>query len=502
MNTDRKAWLVAAAVVLLLLAVGALVWEAFTNEWFVPEPALRDTPAETLAASETLDEIRIRAVWRPEDRLLNVRQEMTLKNMTGETLDRVVLRTWAGAYASAWTSPSASEELFDASYGTDFSTGGFLTDHVTLNGREIPADGLMTDLARTVMEIPVECWEAGKTVSLALEYRILVPECAGRFGSEDGITALGNVFAVRAVYDANGWDRSAELAVGDPFRSACANWHVELAVPSGWQAAATAWAEPVAGDDGSVFCWDAPAVRDFAVVLSERFAVKQKMAGSVLVSAFGLDDREAESMLDPVRKALELYSDRWGAYPYASLTVCRVDFPWRGMEYPGLIMIGGGELTEGGMTLEETLSHETAHQWWWAAVGSDPWHEPWQDESLALYAQLQYIGRYYGTDAMNAAAYQLVETAMRTRSDSEATPGSALDAFEDSDTYSMLTYQRAAALWLDLEKLLGRDGLDSALRTYRDRYLFRIATREDLTGILSEAAGFNLSALISDYLDQ
>lgn len=69
--------------------------------------------------------------------------------------------------------------------------------------------------------------------------------------------------------------------------------------------------------------------------------------------------------------------------PYDQLTVCEVDFPLGGMEYPGLIFIGRDWMAESQAdSLELMLAHETAHQWFYALVGSDQVTDAWQDEAL------------------------------------------------------------------------------------------------------------------------
>ena len=60
---------------------------------------------------------------------------------------------------------------------------------------------------------------------------------------------------------------------------------------------------------------------------------------------------------------------------------------------------------------------------------------------------------------------------------------------------------RGAALWVALEHLMGREGLAAALRDYQTQYRFRLATRQNLTDILSAHAGMDVSALMRDYLD-
>ena len=134
-------------------------------------------------------------------------------------------------------------------------------------------------------------------------------------------------------------------------------------------------------------------------------------------------------------------------------------------------------------------------------VGSDSFQQAWQDESLCEYSVLDYFGQVYGPDTREDVAFLRIETAMRITVPRGVTPGSPIDYFQDMNEYSTVVYCRGAALWRALETHLGKDALDAALRRYAEEYRFGFATRDDLTRLLSDEAGQDLSALVSDYLD-
>lgn len=51
--------------------------------------------------------------------------------------------------------------------------------------------------------------------------------------------------------------------------------------------------------------------------------------------------------------------------------------------------------------LEYVIAHETAHQWWYSAVGNDEISEPWLDEALTEYSTIVYFEQKYGKDMAN-----------------------------------------------------------------------------------------------------
>lgn len=493
----RKAWLYAGLIVLGMILIAAVVWRLATLER-PAEIIIPSAHASVLSASEDMDGITIDADFDPDTRQLTATQVMTLKNRTGMDQEQIVLRSYSGAYLLEDTSPAASDELFVSCYGDRFSTGGLLLDSAAVEGESV--DYAWSDDARTVLTLPAS-WPAGATVRVTLTYHVHIPNCASRFGTADDIFALGNVFPTLAVWQDGAWRTDAYIAIGDPFQSECANWTMRLTVPEGYSVAATGYAEPVQQDGVSVYTMTAQATRDFALVISDRFVSAAGMAGDTLVVAYAVDSASAKTMLKYAQQAIACYEGHYGPYVYPTLTLAQVSFPFGGMEYPGMVMIGTSAMAAKDDTFEITVAHETAHQWWYAMVGSDSVNQAWQDESLCEYAVMDYIGQYYGQEARDSAAFQRIETALRITIPHGVTPGSPIDYFSDLAEYSQVVYRRGAALWMALETHMGKDTLDAALRRYQEEYRFRIATREELTKMLSDAAGHDVSALMTDYLD-
>lgn len=493
---NRRAWLYAALIVLLMLLCGVLVWFASTREHEdVYLPAASQAVQE---AAKGLDSITIDASFDPYSCLLSATQVMTLRNPAGRTLDSVTLRSYSGAYLQESTSPAASDELFSACYGTGFSPGGLVLESAAVNGSSVAFT--WADTAHTVLSLPVQ-WFAGSSITVELKYTVSIPQCASRFGVDDGIFALGNVFPTLALWEDDTWRTESYCAIGDPFLSACANWTVRLSLPSGYTVAGTGYPQPAYLGDSTVYTLQAQAVRDFALVISNRFTTVSGMADDVLITACAGDKAAARRMVKYARQAIACYERHYGEYVYPTLTLAEVSFPYGGMEYPQMVMIGDEIVAAGDDSLEVTVAHEVAHQWWYAMVGSDSCTQAWQDESLCEYALLDYVGQVYGAAARENTAFDRIETAMRITVPRGVTPGSPIDYFQDLSEYSTVVYRRGAALWLGMENLLGKEKLDAALQSYVQQYRFGFAAREDLTRVLSQAAGRDVSALMADYLD-
>lgn len=496
---NRRAWRWAVLIVFGMTALGTGIYALITH---LPSSVhLPETDARITAASEGLDDITIDVAFTPDAlHAMTATQTLTLTNRTGQILHAVVLRSYTGAYLSSETSPAGTEELFDACYGDDFRTGGLLMDSAQVNGADVAY--AWQDEARTVLMLPLEDgWAPEETLTVTLAWHAAVPDCGSRFGHRNGIWALGNLFPLPTVWEDGSWRTDPYISIGDPFLSECANWHVTLTTPLGYTAAASAWAEPVRSGDTLTWQWDAPAVRDFTVVLSDSYQQASTMEGDTLVVAYARTASAAKAMVQNAAQALRCYASKWGDYVYPTLTLCEVGFPFNGMEYPRLVMIGSETASDGGDALALTVAHEVAHQWWAMQVGSDGFYQAWQDESLALYAQMDYIGFCSGASAREDAIFSNIEQTLRVTVSHAVTPGSPIDYFSNLSEYSLVVYNRGAALWVALENLMGKDVLDAALRDYQEQYRFRLATRQSLTDILSSHAGMDVSALMLDYLD-
>lgn len=490
---------------LVLGAVGYIVYGVLGLTGVLSDHQLPEMSETLKTAGEGLDEIRIDARLDVEKRTVAVTQTLKLTNRTGQEQSAVVLRTWANAYQSLDTSPCAAEEkLYDSFYPDGFSGGALVMSRALVG--EAGAAGTeavyrYTDEAKTVLSVPVSGgWADGSAVTLTLSYTLQIPHMANRFGEYDGFWALGNAFAIPAVWEDGAWRTDAYTSVGDPFVSDCANYTVNVVVPEGYLCAGTGYPTVETANGLSSFRFSASAVRDFGLVISNRFGMAQSDEGGVLITVYAVDTSKAREMLGYAQKALRLYGERYGAYPYQSYTLAQVSFPHGGMEYPMMAMIGTENIAGDSRKLEYLIAHEAAHQWWYAVVGSDSWNQAWQDEALAEYSLLTYAEAVYGASERADLEETRMQSAMRVTVSQEVAAGSPLSDFTSTGEYTLLAYNRGAACLCALDDTL-EGGLEPFLRDYYSAYAFRRATRTDFENQLSASTGEDLSPLMRDYLD-
>lgn len=496
----RKTILWASAALLLVIAAAAAIWVATR-----PVAPISAGPGKELTSlSKGLDSISITARFDPEKALMQVEQTLLLTNRGEDSRPDLVLRTYPNVFQSPETSPGATEELYDGCYPDGFSAGSLVIESASLQigtSQEAPVLHQYTDDAKTALRIPVsQGWLAGQQITVALRYTVHIPNAAHRFGVRNGIWALGNAFAIPSVWENGTWRTDPYQSIGDPFISECRNYTVTVTTPAGYTCAGSSY--PTVREENGMLThrFDAPGVRDFALSISNRYEMEWQQHGDVLVTAASVQPGRANTLLQFAIKALESFSARYGAYPYASYTVAEVDFPFGGMEYPSMVMISSDQISRGGMDLELLVAHETAHQWWYAVVGSDQINQAWQDEALCEYSLLAYAEDEYGHGMREDLRQSRIETAMRVTIPRGVTPGSPVDSFASLAEYTLVVYRRGAAMLCALDTAMN-GGLDDFLKTYYDRYRFAIASRKDFEQLLRETTGEDWSPLMTDYLD-
>ncbi len=199
-------------------------------------------------------------------------------------------------------------------------------------------------------------------------------------------------------------------------------------------------------------------------------------------------------------------------YPYAKLDQIVVPGAPRGaMENPGLItyaprllLIPDGESAAVRRSALEVIAHELAHQWFGNLVTMDWWDDVWLNEAFASWAEPWVLDAVHpelqgealiGQDRRTALAADALTSARRIRQpvEDKAALGAAFDG---------ITYQKGATVLHMFEQWLGHDTFRDGVRVYLNRFAWKHASASDFLAALSEAAGKDVGAAMSTFLDQ
>ncbi|HEV7871133.1 MAG TPA: peptidase M1 [Modestobacter sp.] len=208
-----------------------------------------------------------------------------------------------------------------------------------------------------------------------------------------------------------------------------------------------------------------PAARDVSVAVG-RFTTAETQVDGVRVTAGVLPGagRDPARLARVTGEAIERLSARFGAFPYATLTV-----PWLpdfggGIEYPSSILLASSD--------ETVLVHEVAHMWFYGMVGDSQFRDPWLDEAFASYAES------VADEPPAAQVTRLLAT--------DGDVGGSMAAFPDDRRYVTAVYGKGAAMLLTARQQAGDEAFDAALRCYVDAQAWAIATPADIGTALAD----------------
>ncbi len=374
----------------------------------------------------------------------------------------------------------------------------------------------------------------------------------GLYSYSDGILSLGSFWYPQlAVRKGGRWVDEAPKGLGDVAYSEASDFDVSLTVPANVKV-------ETSGAQSATGRYTASDVRDFAVLMSEDYACRSKpvdISGkSVTVEACAAnkDAARIDGALDVAGQALQIFSRRFGEYPYKNFKVVEgtIRGGAGGMEFSGMTAIapmlytdwnaqlsgisgllgklGGldrlfGSLNPGPKTepgkqpapsapangagdlfgailgqqnifdslMEMTIAHEVAHQWWAIAVGNDSIREPFVDESLTNYSAILYFEDRYGRETAEKMINLHLKTPYsmsRMLGLADAKANLPTSAYGSSLQYSAIIYGKGALCYERLRRAAGDDAFFSALRAYYAKYRGSLAGPRSLLDIVKEKA--------------
>jgi len=318
---------------------------------------------------------------------------------------------------------------------------------------------------------------------------------------------LAECYPILAFYDkGTGWEIDPVSPIGDAVTSEVASYGVTVTAAEGLSVFASGRlvSEEAIGANRR-YRFVGEALRDFMIVVGDGYEIKTETTGGVTVRAGFLPGhaQAAEIALSRAKTALSLYGKLFGDYFGRELDLVEVPLAHAaGVEYPGLILIGESDCENPyDQFFTIIVSHEVAHQWWYAVVGNNVTEEPWLDEGLATYTSALFIEKEDGKEAMDELLSSWRKSYQQARSRyPELSVASPIYLFPDSSTYSAFVYSGGALLLDEIRRTIGDAAFFSALSRYYHDLAFRIAHREDLLSRFEGACDCPLGALFASYL--
>ena len=450
----------------------------FDADWHDRQLFLGDLLPEAQADALTLEDASIYHLELSLDEALTTvegRQEVFYTNRGDRSLDELVF------------------QLFPNLLGGNLEIQG-----VRVNDQEVAPSYLE---GRTALRVPLPLiLPVDSSVVIALDFRLRVPEDISRnFGIlafRNGVLSLAHAYPLLAVYGEDGWDLDPPSPHGDLLFAESSFYRVRVSAPAGL-VVVTSGRQVDRRLEGQrqVLTFAAGPVRDFFLAASFDYHLQSRTVGGTVVRSYSLagERRSAERALGYAVAALDIFSARFGGYPYRELDLVPIATSALGVEFPGIVAIADaleGQGSDGGPLLEGTTVHEVAHQWFYGLVGNDQVTEPWLDESLAQYATSLYFRDRYGE-----RAYQGFRQSLQERWESvgrrEMPIGLAAGEYTPRE-YGAIVYGLGPLVLELLAERLGEGVFTAFLRGYVTEFTYGNATTADFEALAEESCACDL----------
>jgi hypothetical protein len=393
-----------------------------------------------------------------------------------------------------------AEAVYFRLYSNDprYAEGELRMSQVTVDGA--PTAPILS-VDDTVAEVALpRVVQPGERVEITAAFEAVVPtnpvESYGMFSwsPEVGTLTLAHWYPMLAGYDAeHGWNLLPVTRNSDPIYSNTALYDVEISAPADLRIATSGVAVTTSDGDGlRTTRFSTGPSRDFAVVADDNYeVVSQEFNGTTINSWYDPDHRTGgEAALRYAVQAMEIFSERFGAYPFAEFDIVDVSIQngAAGIEFPQLIHVGGDyyqlpEILRGEANfLENVVAHEVIHQWFFALVGNNHYYHAFMDEGLTNALTVTYFGEVYDADEEE---YQFVLNLEMPYvsylfSDGDVIVNTPSDEFDSESDYVTAVYSKAPIGFDAIQQIIGEEAFYQALAEYTTAFSFAVATPDDL----------------------
>ncbi len=308
----------------------------------IPAPAAAGEPDATAPAYD----VALRGTH--EGRRWSGRQAIAFTNPGAAPLERIWIRLWGnGGHGCRARRPVRIENVAGATAG---------------------APAVFCSAVPLRLDAPLA---PGARGSVAFDVDIRTPRHAGRFGRRGRMALFSNAIPALAHLEGGAFRLDRYFPLGEAWTYPAADWHVALDAPPGIAVAAPG----VRLQDGSRLL---ERGRDYSFAAGRLRSVEGTIGG-VTVTVWGVRGKRGNRLghvLRVARRRLPRLAALFGPYGWPDLQI--VVTSDAAMEHTGLIMTPPPDFI---------VTHELAHEWWYALISNDQAQAPWLDEAFASYAE-------------------------------------------------------------------------------------------------------------------
>ncbi len=517
--------------------------------------ALLALPSWAAAQSYFQQEVDYTIAVRLDDaaHMLRAHERFVYTNNSSTTLDTLWIHLWPNAYRDRGT--ALCEQLdrmgeLELHFATEEERGwidslDFRSDDAKLIWGY---DERYADIGWIKLPTPLA---PGTSVSISTPFRVKIPDGKfSRLGHTKQAYYITQWYPKPAVFDAQGWHAMPYLTEGE-FYSEFGSFDVSITVPANYVVGATgelqnaeerAWMDSLATDRSAyrgtaqlakpndfppsdaatkTLRFKQDRIHDFGWFADKRFLVRKSSvflppsARTVTTWALFTPKNRLvwEEGVTYVNEAVKRYSQWVGDYPYSACTaVDGTIAAGGGMEYPMITVIGN---TDDAIGLDQVITHEVGHNWFYGILGSNERDHAWMDEGVNSFNEMRYMReRYPGSSFMIGIPLMKNLTEGLTdahRGQNEL--GYRLNARRGLDqpiditsnnittiNYGTMVYMKTALVFDHLFAFLGDAVFDRCMHAYYDEWSFKHPQPGDMRKVFERESGKDLGWLFNGLL--
>lgn len=467
-------------------------------------------------------------------------EKIQYSNRSPDTLKFIWFHVWLNAYKNDKTAFS-EQQLENGDTRFYFSSQeqrGYINQldfRVNDVHAEIEDHPIDIDIIKVILPQPLP---PGQQVLITTPFHVKLPYNFSRGGHIGQSYQITQWYPKPAVYDKEGWHPMPYLEQGE-FYSEFGSYEVAITLPENYVVAATGqlqnkneneWLKTRTSFEwkpvkqrkkikgGSyktttqIFPHSAAAIKtlvfkqenvhDFAWFADKRFVVQYDtcmLASGKTVDVFGFylpaSQKQWQQSVRFTKQAVQFYSANVGEYPYSVISVVEGD-PSKtgGMEYPTITLVSAGE---NATQLQEIITHEVGHNWFYGVLASNERTDPWMDEGMNTYYAnrlLPEAGKPSRHNVIQQLSTIAFESVAATKQDQPIALSST--AFTPLN-YGLSVYYKAAAWMSLLESASGRPIFDSIMRAYYNTWQFRHPYPKDFKYVVDSFGVKNSDSIFS-----
>jgi len=464
--------------------------------------------------------VKIQVTLNDKNHELSAFESLEYINNSENTLQYIYFHLWPNAYSSN-TTDLAKQLLERDGKGKLFNNPelkGFIdsldfkVDNKKVSFGSLPGQPDICILTLNAPLLP------GDTIIITTPFHVKIPKgVTSRLGHIGESYQISQWYPKPAVYDRTGWHQMPYLDQGE-FYSEFGSYDVSITLPENYTVGATGDLQNEAEahrlqllsadtswmSSGKLYNYDFPAssvlkktlrytgsnIHDFAWFADKRFHILKGMvrlpeSGKVVTTWAMFTNQQSNLWKDAinyVNSSVFRFSELIGDYPYNTFTAVQSALnAGAGMEYPGLTVIG---IASDAYSLNEVITHEIGHSWFYSALGSDERRYPFMDEGITsayenIYMKERYpekkmwelilskekMARFLHIDKMPVQRLTEIEWLVQARQNLEQPLNLAAPEYSYVN-YGTIIYSKAAIGFNYLRAYLGDSVFDGAMHEF------------------------------------